>query len=220
MSWKKKFTFHQKHDVEQEVCGQTFRFFPNRIGLLHELADVAKPIAGALSVFFADHSADIGTVMENMTDASGVTISKTTIQPMSPETMKARGDERQTAITTLLESISDPRNRLLLGRLLMDSLREQFDYKNDRSAAEVEEFLLGDGQDYMGLDLPALTGMLQGWIKANAKVFGAAAGEQVAAAVRERLSGLQTNSQSETPTQTDGSNSKTQSTPQSVAAST
>ncbi len=219
MGWKDKFTFRERHFVEHDVCGSKLRFYPNRVGLLHELAEVSKPIAAALASLFADQRNDAAVTDETMVQAD-TTIRKSTVQAVAPEVLRLRAEERERAIGSMIDAVSDQRNRLLLGRLLMDSLREDFPYDRERSSEQVEEFLYGDGKPdgYPGLDAPALAAMVAGWIKANSKVFGAA-GEQIAAAARERLGGPLGRSPSETPSPTDGSNSRTPSSEPSPAAS-
>lgn len=221
MGWKDRFTFRERHFVTHEVGGIKFNFYPNRIALLHELAEVSKPIATALGALFADQSRDTASAEKVMLQGD-TTIKETTLQSISPELAAHRAKERDDALKALLDAVSDPRNRLLIGKLLMDSLRDEFPFARDRHPGDVEEFLYGDGKDYAGLDTPALSGMVQGWIKANAKVFGPA-GEMVAAQLKGQLGGIVaplSASPSENPEQPSGSSSKTPSSPQPATAST
>lgn len=225
MGWKDRFTFRERHHVEHEVCGTSLRFFPNRVGLLHDLAEVSKPVASALAALFTDRSGDSGTV-EKLSQQGDVIVKESTYEATSPEVIQLRARERDAAVAALLGAVADPRNRLLLGRLLMDSLREEFPYHVDRPAPEVEEFLYGskDGP-YQGLDVPALTAMIGGWIKANAKQFGRV-GEQIAAEIEGRIGGARVSpnrpsgSPSETPSPEPGSTSKTPSSEPSPVGST
>lgn len=223
MGWKDRLTFREKHCVEHDVCGAKLRFYPNRIGLLHELAEVSKPVASALAALFVDRSGDATSTDKTMVQGD-TTIRECSLQGVSPEIIRLRATEREAAVSALLTAVSDARNRLLLGRLLMDSMRDEFPYAADRPPAEVEEFLYGSA-DFPGLDVPALAAMVGGWIKANAKVFGAA-GKQVADLVESRLVGAvrppspsPSESPSESPSPSDGSSSKTPSSQPSPAAS-
>lgn len=207
MGWKDRFTFRDRHFTEHSVCGQTFRFFPNRVGLLHELAEVSKPIAKALAVLFSDKAGDISS-RDKTVSQEGTIMREFSNEGINPELARLRGEERDKAVEALLDACTDPRNRILVGSLLMDSLRDEFPYSRARSPKEIEEFMNGDGEGYEGLDTVAFAAMITGWVRANAKVFGAA-GEQVAAAVGQRLGGLKNASRSETPEQTSGSDSKT-----------
>lgn len=220
MGWKERFTFREKHAVEHEVCGSVFRFYPNRIRMLQDLAEVAKPIGSALAGLFAER--DYGST-EKVMSQEGTIIKETSIQAATVEVLKHRAKERDVSVEALLSAVSDPRNRLMFGRLLMDSLREEFNYHPDRPAPEVEAFLYGEG-DYAGLDLPALSAMVAGWVKANAKQFGSV-GEQIAAEVMGRIGGAAAslNPLNESPSTTakpePGSSSKTPSSPESPADS-
>ncbi len=226
MGWKDRFTFRERHFVEHAVCGQALRFYPNRVGLLHDLAEVSKPVASAIAALFADRSTDAG-FNEKVSQQGDIIVKETTAQAASPEVLLLRAKERDGAIEALLTAVADPRNRLLLGRLLMDSLREEFPYHGERPAIDVEEFLYGDGKPdgYPGLDVPALTAAIGGWIKANAKQFGKV-GEQIAAEIQGRFGGAVASpsrpnvSPSGTPSPEPGPISRTPSSQPSPAAST
>ena len=217
MGWKDKFTFRERHYVDHDVCGRSLRFYPNRIGLLHELAEVSRPLARALSTLFDDRSGDAAVSTKHMKQGD-TEIKESTVQALSPELLLARAGEREKAISSLIDAVADRRMRLVVGRLLMDSLRDDFSYDRERAADQVEEFLDGDGKDYPGLDTPALVAMVSGWVRANSKVFGDA-GERVAALARERLGGLPGESPSEPPSTSAGSSSRTPSSTPSPGAS-
>lgn len=213
-SWKDRFTFRDKRYVEQEVAGTTFRFYPNRMALLTEVRDLSAPVAKAISVLFADESRDSGTAVKRHREGEFY-MEDITTNPISTDMASYRQKERDRAIEQILGTLADKRSMNLLGRLFMDSLRDEFEYKTNRSTAEVEEFLYGHegaDSDYQGLDMPVLIAMFQGWMKANAKVFGEA-GEKMVGLVRKRLEDLRVASGSEaTATETDptsGSSSRT-----------
>lgn len=217
MGWKDRFTFRQKVHVEREVQGTTFRFYPNRVRLLPELAEVSKPIAQALGVLFDDRSRD-NAVREKRMVQGDTTIVESVVDGITVEVSRARAETRRKAIDDIVEAASDARNRLMLGRLLMDSLRDEFAYHPERPAEDVEQWLDGDGKDYPGVDLPLLAELVQGWIAANAKVFGTQ-GEKLVAEVRGRLGDLRGESPSEIPPPTSGSSSRTPSSASSQPAS-
>lgn len=220
MSWKDRFTYSSKHAVEHSVNGNLLRFYPNRIQLISELGEISKPIGRAVTTLFGPSKSDTTSISETYRDKvkkdlkSGFetaesVVDKITVQAVSAEVADHRRKERDGAIDELIEGLTNPRNRVLFGRLLMDSLREEFEYKRDRSTAEVEEFLNGDGAEYEGLTLPVLAEMVVGWLKANAQVFGSA-GEKMTALVKGRLEALQAPSISGEKTSTvDGSSSRT-----------
>jgi hypothetical protein len=210
MGWKDKLTFRQSQFVDHEVQGSKLRFYPNRIRVLHVLADVSRPVAAALASLFADQSRDSALNEKTMTEGETL-IRESSVAAVSVDTIKMRAKEREDAIAKLVDAVSDKRNRLLIGQLLMDSLREEFPAHTDRPVPEVEEFLYGDGEGYEGIDLPTMGEMLTGWIKANSKVFGPV-GEQVAARLGASLGGkFPSDSPSTGPTPTPGSSSRTES---------
>lgn len=231
MGWKNRGSFRDKHFVEHEVSGETLRFYPNRIALLQDLAELSKPIGAAIAGLFADRSGDASQVEKVMVQ-SDTTIKESTFQAVSAEVLTLRARERDAAIASLLDAVSNPKNRLLLGRLLMDSLREEFPYViGERKPADVERFLYGGEDGSEPLDLPELAAMVGGWIKANAKQFGKV-GEEIAARVNARLGGDEkvspresvspsplSESPSESPTPSSGSSSRTPSSPPSPVAS-
>lgn len=200
-NWKNRFTIKSKVFVEREIDGQKFRFYPNRIGLLEELAEVTKPIGMALAAFMdQDETRNVTTesfkdkVRTNLKtneETADSAVNRTVVAAPSPEVSAHRRKQRESVVDSLFGAVASVRNRVLLGRLLMDSLREDFPYKKEGySPAEIEEFLYGDGEGYEGLQLPTLVQLCQGWIAANGKVFGDM-GERVAGLVKGRLAQLQ-----------------------------
>jgi hypothetical protein len=217
-NWKERFAYNTKSGIEHEVNGHTMRFYPNRIGLLTELAEISKPVAHALEVLMSDSRGDSTSVSEEHKEkprkgkdgieTADFSVNKITVEAVSPAVADHRRKERHDAIDQLLDGVTNQRTRLLFGKLLMDSMREEFEYKKDRPLPEVEEFLFGDKEGYEGLDTPILVQMVVGWLKANAKCFGSA-GEKVVGLVKGRLEALQNLSASEpTASTTDGSSSK------------
>ncbi len=216
MGWKEKFTFRDRVVVEHEVCGETFRFSPNRIGMFRELRDLSAPVTEALTVLFADKSRDSGTSVKTVSDGEDFLQEDCATQPLTIEMAKFRADEQTDAISKLVNTIADERNQILIGRLIMDSLRGDFPYARNRSAKDVEEFLFGsDGDDdWSGIDMAVMVELTIGWIKANAKVFGSS-GEGLVATVKARLEAMKI-SNSETDVSTSGKPSSEVSSSQSV----
>lgn len=227
MSWKDRFTFRDKRYIEHEVAGETFRFYPNRMALLTEARDLSAPVAKAISVLFADQSRDSSSRVKRMKDASaqGGEMEEVDTDAISIEMATHRQAERERAMDEIFHTIADERSKLLLGRLFMDSLRDEFPYRKSRSAREVEEFLYGEEPSeespepsYTGLDVPALIQMFSGWMKANAKVFGET-GEKMVGLVQRRLEEATGESSSDLTGPTSGFSSKSHTSPQSPTAS-
>lgn len=220
MSRFKKFTFRDKRSIKHQVNGQEFRFYPNRVGLLTEARDLAEPVAQAINTLFADQTRDTSSNVKRQHEGDFF-MEDIETKGISIDMAKHRQAERAKAISTILGTLADARSLILLGKLFMDSLRDEFEYKRERSAQEVEEFLYGEeGTEYEGLDAPVLVEMFQGWMKANATTFGET-GESLVGLVRAKIEGLVAASEqaSETPDPTSGVPSKTPSSPQSASAS-
>ena len=220
MSWQKRFTFRDKRSIKATVSGQEFRFYPNRMTLLTEARDLAEPIAKAVNLLFADQSRDSKSNVKRQSEGD-FHMEDITTEGLDIDMAKHRVEERSAAITTIMGTLADARSLILLGKLFMDSLRDDFPYKKDRHASEVEEFLYGeeDGEEgsYEGLDTPVLIEMFKGWMKANALTFGET-GEQLVGLVKAKIEEV-TVSSSVAPDSTSGSDSKTPSSPQSDTAS-
>lgn len=212
MGWKNRMTFRGKRHVEHEVEGQTFNFYPNRIALLQEAAELSQPVAEALmTLMHGPKESDNGSKFTRQNDGD-FSREDTEVEPPSVELLEYRRKERADALSAIFGALGDKRSRLMLGKLLMDSLRDEFKFDQERSTGEVEEFLYGDGDQYEGIDTPTLMAFLSGWMKANARVFGKS-GESLVGLVRKKLDNLQDVSLSEEgPTETvptSGSDSRT-----------
>lgn len=220
MSWRKRFTFRDKRSIKHEVNGQEFRFFPNRMALLTEARDLAEPIAKAINTLFADQSRDAGSAVKR-THEGEFFMEDITTKPLDIEMAKHRVDERAEAIKTIMGTLADARALMLLGKLFMDSLREDFPYSKDRNPKDVDEFLYGDDEEdseYTGLDAPVLVELFQGWMKANATTFGTS-GESLVGLVKTKIEGIVSEQASETTDPTNGEPSSPPSSPQLVSDS-
>jgi len=217
MSWKDRATYQSKTFVEREVNGSLLRFYPNRYALLQEMSAIAGPLAKAIITLSSDTRHDATAVTERFKEKD-TEVEKITVQGVSTEVLSYRAKEKAQAIDELVTGLTNARTRLLLGKLLMDSMREEFDWKRERTTAEVEEFLDGDGKGYAGLDVPTMVELVKGWMAANSKAFGLM-GEQVVDLVSARLQGLRAASdlakrelsqeKTEVQDSTNGSSSKT-----------
>lgn len=208
MSKFKRFTFRDKRSIKHQVNGQEFRFYPNRVGLLTEARDLAEPVAQAINTLFADQTRDTDSSVKRQHEGDFF-LEDIQTKALNIEMAKHRQSERGSAIKTIIGTLADPRSLILLGKLFMDSLRDDFAYSRERSAQEVEEFLYGDDGEYEGLDTPVLVELFQGWMKANATTFGTT-GESLVGLVKAKIEGLAASEPgSETPDPTSGEHSKT-----------
>lgn len=225
MGWKDRFTFRDTRYIEAKVADKLLRFYPNRMALLTEARDLSTPVAQAISVLFADQSRDSSSHVKRLKDGGvgGGQMEEITTEAVTKEMAQYRQKQREDAIAQILNTVADERSKLLLGKLWMDSLRDEFPYSKSRSTAEVEEFLYGrpgDESGYTGLDLPMMVELFKGWMQANAKVFGSE-GEKMVDLVRKKVveaAGASSSDLAKTGS-TNGADSKSPSSPQSAGDS-
>lgn len=194
----------QKPYVEVMVQGKPRRLYANRFPYWKDVHNFTGPVFKALATLFQE-SGDGHTKQKHIEqDGSKLQEFETSV---SVEVLQEQKRQRDEAIDTLTGALHDERNMRIFGRLLMDSLREEHNFHNDRPIQEVETFMFGDPQTGEGcLDLEEVFGLAKGWIMANGKVFGPA-GKIAAGAVQRKLRVLQDDSPS-TPTPANGSNSE------------
>lgn len=224
MSWKQRVkTFQERRAVTHTIDGMgELRFYPNRISQLQQLKGVSETVMKCMGTLFSDNRGDADAVTETGTDETGFQIQKTRVSAVSTEVLEYRAKQQRVAIEELF-SLLDRRNMMLLGEMLMDSLRDEFTYARQRAPQDVEEFLFGAGEEAgeAAMDLPLFVGLMQGWIKANSKVFGDM-GEKLVGLVKGRIqvvsglegdptSGPSSKTASSQPSPTDGASSDSKS---------
>lgn len=199
MSWGKRVkTFQEKRSIVHPIKDLgDIRFYPNRMGQLQQLRSVSENVTSSMAVLFSDTSGDADGTTETRTDGNGFEMQTSTASAVSTDVLAYRAKERKEAISRIFE-VADRRNLMLIGEMLMDSMREEFKYSRSRGPQEVEEFLFGtqgspssedaeaieEGEG--AIDVCLFTELMQGWIKANSKVFGSM-GEKLAGLVKGRL---------------------------------
>lgn len=214
MSWKQRVkTFQERRAVKHEIeeFGE-IAFYPNRISQLQQLRGLSQTVMNCMGTLFSDNRGDADQVVETGTDEDGFTVQKTSVQAVSTDVLAYRAKQQREAIEELF-SLADRRNLMLLGEMLMDSMRDEFPYARQRGPQEIEEFLFGSkdeetGEVEGGIDMVLFVAMMQGWIKANSKVFGDV-GEKLVGLVKGRLQAA--SGSEEGPTTTSGPSSKTES---------
>lgn len=224
MSWKQRVkTFQERRAVTHTIDGMgELRFYPNRISQLQQLKGVSETVMKCMGTLFSDNRGDADAVTETGTDETGFQIQKTRVSAVSTEVLEYRAKQQRVAIEELF-SLLDRRSMMLLGEMLMDSLRDEFTYARQRAPQDVEEFLFGAGEEAgeAAMDLPLFVGLMQGWIKANSKVFGDM-GEKLVGLVKGRIqvvsglegdptSGPSSKTVSSQPSPTDGASSDSKS---------
>lgn len=180
MSWKNKSNVFAKKFVSRQIGESEWRFYPVSVGRIFELRETIKDIFTAASALFASNKDDVAQEIENITQGKDNQIQRTNISAISVELATLRDKQRKDSIASAVEALLSERNKIMLGRLLADSLREEFE--RDVKEEEIKQFM-------DTLDLGTLVEFLMGFIEANAKVFGPL-GERVRATVQSKLAEL------------------------------
>jgi len=173
MSWKEKWTFIKPKGVDHEVDGpdgpQTLKFYPVSMSSLFTLKAIANPIARAFASLFQSEDNDVGIVDRTSGDGqmNGQFTTEKIVKPVAMDMAKFRLQQKQQAMEEAVQVLFDPDNARTIMRLIMDSLRDEFERSmSEEQKNEVAEELLStlDGVHFRQL----LTGLFKG----NKKVFG------------------------------------------------
>jgi len=166
MGWKDKFTFLTPTFITHKVAEQELHFYPISVKFVFELKMLGKPMAQALAVLFTNKDSDTGATTQSIENSkAGVKEIKTIVEPITVEIAVYRSNQKQEAFEALFDALTNQDNGMLLGRMLMDSLREMFDDKEREDRNRALELV-------KCMDLTTLRDMITGLVKANAKVLG------------------------------------------------
>lgn len=185
-NWKKKTGLFERKFVSRQIGGQTWNFYPVSVARIFELRTTIHDLFVSVSALFAKNADDVGQEIERITQGSDK-IERTHIAAISPDLASLRSTQRAEAIGKSVNALFSETNKMALGRLLCDSLREEFEPTCPDD--EVRSFL-------NDLDLPTLVEFLMGFAEANIKVFGPV-GEKMRAALKTKLEGLASVAQGE-----------------------
>jgi hypothetical protein len=165
-----------------EILGEPFTFWPVSLPMLLELTTNAEPIMRLVRAIFASGdqgNAGTSTIEETKDPTTGRTIQKIThLGAPDPAVLRARAELEEMSLQKNIQTLVGGENRMLLGRLLADSMRDLEIKGDDQIRAFMDQ-----------LDLAVLVEMVKGVMKANAQVFGPL-GERVKAEVQKRLNSL------------------------------
>ncbi len=178
-NWKEKLSVFERKYVVKEIGNTTWHFYPISLARMFELKKTIKEVFGATSVLLGKRGDDVTQEIENIKQGES-TISRTNIGAISPELAKLRDEQKRTGIEGAIESLLSEHNKLTLGRMLTDSLRENF--ARDVPDGEITDFL-------SMLDLDMTVQMVMGLVEANAKVFGPL-GQRAKSAIEKKLGEL------------------------------
>ncbi len=182
MKFKNKFALLKRHTETREIGGQIFTFYPISVGMLFELKSNLEPLMKGLKALFGKSIQDgTQTVEETFDPVTKNHLSRIThLGAPSVDASRFRAEQEDKSVRDAIEAVLGEKNRLLLGRVLADSLRDE-EIKTD---AEIESFIKDPA-----FDLPLLVDFLSGFFAVNAKVFGPFAG-RVREMVKDKMSNL------------------------------
>lgn len=191
MSWKDTSSAFTPDFVEHEVSGRKLRFYPVTLRCAFQLRALAGPLASALTTLFEGRNDSGSKHMEYGQPSEDNTMrefgKETVINAVSLDVIKFRSSARQQAVQTLVNTLTEQSSQRVLGRLVMDSMRDEFPKGSTFKDSDVDEFT-------ENLDVPVFAQMLVGVGKANAGVLG-----PLAPKVSKRLKSRLDEALSETP---------------------
>lgn len=147
--------------VEHEVAGASHKFFPVTTRVLFQLRGLAKPLARALSSLLTSRQQDVATESVDVTSTEGRQL-RTTIQAIDEKLARARQEQRDRALTEIIDQVMADSSASMIALLVMDSMRDAF--PKPHTPAMQQQFVDQiSGQ--------TLVEMLVGVGKANKKLF-------------------------------------------------
>lgn len=170
MSWREKITFCTPTFETHEVNGKELQFYPVSYKKLIELRRIGRPLAVAISRFFSNDKSDIASTVRDFNDPQTGQRrgSEIVSESITIEVLQYREQQREMAIDGLIDAISQDANILVIGEIVMDSLRDVF--PRNPSKDDITEFVFGS-EERPGLDPGTIWQLCEGVLKANRKVF-------------------------------------------------
>lgn len=160
--------------VESEVAGNALKFYPNSIKRLVQLKGMTTTVADALTKLFTRAEGNSEVVEEDLEGEDGFKQHRTVIAAPSIEILQHQAAEKTRLIERLVGLLLDEANHVLLGSIIMDSLRDDCD----------RNFKPDDAIEFMSsLDAGSFSECMIGVMKANARSLGPL-GKAIAAKIK------------------------------------
>lgn len=162
--FKKKFGLFKKKSVTREINGVSFEFYPVSLGKLMsgEMASTLQPVMESLSALLQKTNTDVEKLQE-VDEKEGKVFTRTL--GISEKLAKYRDEQRGASLKKALDACISDKTRRSIGRLLMDSLRD--DCPRNPTDEEVATFI-----DAPEMDLPTVVEFFKGFLEANVGLFG------------------------------------------------
>lgn len=210
MSWKEKWNFIKPQSTPYMIDEDELQFYPVSVTCMFTLKEIASPIARALASIFQSEENDVGITDETVSENNQSDfINRKIVQPVSMDLARFRLDQKQRAMQDAIETLFSPANAIIVARIIMDSLRDDF----DRTKTEAEKDL--EAQDLLDtIDGAIFQQLLTGLYVGNKKVFGPLASmvAQSKELIQARLRGLSPVSSDEVIEEEDESQSQPETT--------
>lgn len=191
-------TFLSPKFEELDLGDRTIKFFPISASLLFQLKPIAAPILKAILEVMSSNVNDV-SIEERSTHSAteGMTGNERIISAIAPELVRTRAELQSKSIDACLETLMSESSRLIVGRLLMDSMREEpgMGPAAARNATKVGAFV-------DSIDAPTMVRMFVALSKANEEVlapFMGAIPAQTAARIKSAMSAAQPTKSGEKP---------------------
>lgn len=208
-------SFLTKQPIEREIGGESVKFWPVSVRTAFTLRNTVASVSRALAVLFAENSNDVGsqTAKDYSGGKDGSLKDNTTVLAIEPELARQRHEQRQQAISELVDAFTSQESGQVLVRLVVDSCREAWPQFTKKVPQK-------DELDQIALQLDAVTMMelLKGFVAANGSLFDPLKGKlaDVKRAVGERIQ----QTLSETPKENTGETSEEPSSEQTSSSDT
>lgn len=177
MSFEKKFGLFEKKSITKTIRGVDFEFYPVCVKNVAtgKLADLMIPLTAAITTLVQPNRNDMKQTQDVSPDGSVITQA----EAISREMAMYRDTEKAKAIKEAWGMLLNDETRLLVGAMLMDSLRD--DCPRNPSGEQVSLFI-----DNENMDLPTVVEFIKGFLEANASIFGET-GKELAGMVKAKV---------------------------------
>ena len=150
--------------VEQEVNGETLRFYEMSVPTALKLKNTGRSLARAIATFYMSKKDTTGTKVRDINDPEGGTISEFETNPVSGEIFKERMEQTEKGIDQLIDAIAFPVNQEALAYAIAESLRDV----REEQGLEIKDL----AKQIQDAGMSSMFPLLKGLLAANMSRFG------------------------------------------------